>query len=510
MKTYIDNAVPSPQLSLDQIANDFLRYVVVLYSETESADPARWEEAKRLCDETPAILDENIYVAAAAGDVNRIKQWLDKQPDLINKKGGHWNWEPLMYTAYSRLPGVSTFEAGKVLLKRGADPNAHYMWGGQYKFTALTGVFGQGEGGPENLLEHPEYEKFARLLLSAGANANDSQAAYNRMFTNDNTCLELLLEFGIAASDKNNWLLHENDKLISHPQETLHYQLCHAVRSGMMLRVKLLVEHDVDVNKKENNRTPYAIALLGAHQDVADYLLANGAEKVERNEIDVFRNTCLSADKDKANAMLAQNANLIEEVVDAYADILEKPIDAGRINALKLMIDLGFDVNKVSYRTALHQAAWHGRVDMIKLLIDAGADPKIRDTFYYAPALGWALHNKQTEAVAYLEDCDMDIFTAVARGKLDKIEALLFANPSMLEQTFSDVTANGQKPSANNWMTPLAFAAQAGQIDSVTLLLSKGADTGVHNGQGYSLLDLAHDTAGPAMVDFLKHHNKAT
>ena len=96
----------------------------------------------------------------------------------------------------------------------------------------LTGVFGQGEDGPTNQPEHPDYLAFARLLLEAGADPNDSQAAYNRVFEPDNSCLELLIEFGLGADEPVNWFDNEGDEMVPSPLETVHFQLVQAIRRG--------------------------------------------------------------------------------------------------------------------------------------------------------------------------------------------------------------------------------------------------------------------------------------
>ncbi|MEL7258989.1 MAG: hypothetical protein AAFN80_14255, partial [Pseudomonadota bacterium] len=223
----------------DTLTNRFLDLVTVAYGDVPNFGPKRFEEAAALLDEHPEIAEANIYTAAAIGDAAKVALWLDQTPTLANTSGGYFNWPPIMYAAYARLPRRSSLPAAQVLLERGADANAHYMWGGQYKFTALTGVFGEGEGGPVNQPEHPDMVPFARALLDRGANPNDSQAAYNRCFTPDNTCLELLLEYGLSAKDKNNWLLHENDRLVSNPSETMHFQLIQAIRSGFVDRLKM-------------------------------------------------------------------------------------------------------------------------------------------------------------------------------------------------------------------------------------------------------------------------------
>src|SRR5205823_3278023 len=90
-------------------------------------------------------------------------------------------------------------EADALRAAIGADPNAGSLWDGTYPFTALTGVFGGGEEGGQP--RHPDGMTFARLLLEAGANPNDTQAIYNGTFEPDDAHLELLFEFGLGTGD---------------------------------------------------------------------------------------------------------------------------------------------------------------------------------------------------------------------------------------------------------------------------------------------------------------------
>lgn len=504
MLQHIESGTPLDQPSSDQLANEFLRLVVLVYSETENADPERFLEAAGLLQKHPPIGNENIYTAVACGEVELVKQWLETNPALVNQKGGFYQWEPLMYATYSRLPGVSTMEVGRLLLDHGADANVYYLWGGQYMFTALTGVFGHGEAGPEKLPEHPDCDQFARLLLTAGANPNDSQAAYNRMLSGDNTCLKMLLEFGLASSDKNNWYLRDDDKLIPHPQETMHYQFCHAIQTENFEKLRLLIEHGVDVNQPQDDRSPYQLALLAENEEMMDYLLAHGAEKVELGEVDRFRSACLKPDRELAQALLQNNSALIEEVLRTSPDILEHAVASPSPDALLLMLELGFDVNHVTYRTALHQAAWLGRIDMMKLLIDAGADPTQRDHFYFDPPLAWALQNNQPAAAEFLDLCEMDIFTAVARENLSRQDQLLADDPRLLEILFEEIRPNKSKSCDMDWMTPLAFAIANQKIESVKFLLDRGADIHVHNGLGLSAKGLAREGGNARLLKLIE------
>ncbi|MGY5807506.1 hypothetical protein ACXHXG_07320 [Rhizobium sp. LEGMi198b] len=235
LKAHLESA-NREQTPLDQLANQFLSLATVSYFSHVPADPARFEEALQLLEAHREITGDSIYIAAALGDAAGVARWLDRQPQLLDRKGGPYDWPPLLYAAYARLPGRSSLSAARVLVERGADPDAFFLDGGQYRFTALTGVFGEGEAGKVRQPPHPDWEAFARLLLDAGAEVNDSQALYNRMFEPDNSCLELLLEYGLSAADKNNWLVREDGLMVANSQTVFDYQLAWACEKRMGAR----------------------------------------------------------------------------------------------------------------------------------------------------------------------------------------------------------------------------------------------------------------------------------
>lgn len=129
-------------------ADDFLLLACLTYS---SDDPARWARARRMLAERPELAGHSISTAAAVGDVAAAQTMLEGDPGLANRQGGPHRWEPLLYLAYSRIdstaPGHSTLEVARLLLERGADPDAGFLWDGLTSpFTVLTGAFGGGEG----------------------------------------------------------------------------------------------------------------------------------------------------------------------------------------------------------------------------------------------------------------------------------------------------------------------------------------------------------------------------
>ena len=80
----------------------------------------------------------------------------------------------------------------------------------------------------------------------SGADPNDGQALYNRMFEPGRDHLELLFEFGLGAGDGGPWKARMGDALDT-PEQMVRGQLRWALTHGMTERVRLLVEHGVDV-----------------------------------------------------------------------------------------------------------------------------------------------------------------------------------------------------------------------------------------------------------------------
>jgi ankyrin repeat protein len=74
-------------------------------------------------------------------------------------------------------------------------------------------------------------------------------------------------------------------------------------------------------------------------------------------------------------------------------DALSEAARKGDAAAVKKLLDEGVDVNtKFRYgTTALSFACDRGNLDVVKLLLDRGADVNVRDTFYMATPLTWAV-----------------------------------------------------------------------------------------------------------------------
>jgi ankyrin repeat protein len=368
----------------------------------------RRDQARQLLAANPSLSAENIYTAATVGDVTAVHQMLAENPRLAKQRGGPHKWEPLLYAAYSRLnssaDGHSTLEVARLLLNHGADPNAGYLWDRNYLFTALTGVFGEGESGPVNQPEHQYCDQFARLLLEAGADPNDSQTLYNRMFTGGTRHLELLFEFGLGSGGNGVWFKRLGD-FQGTPAEMLGQQMGWAAKYNQIERLKLLIQHGVDVNGLDTRlgRTPYQLALLHGNNEIADYLLQHGATRTSLNNLEAFSAAVLSGDGAKARGLLKQDPGLVDQLGFHRTDLLNLAAESDKREAVRLMVELGFDVNEVKRTAPLHLAAIAGHLEMVKLLIELGADPRLRDHEYQGTPLGWANYGRHEEVMRFLE-----------------------------------------------------------------------------------------------------------
>ena len=349
---------------------------------------------------------------AAANEADALRAAIAADPTLVERPGGpHW-WVPLLYAAYARVPGRSTLEAARVLLDAGADPNAGSLWDGTYPFTALTGVLGGGEEGQPR---HPDGLAFARLLLEAGANPNDTQAIYNGTFLPDNAHLELLFEFGLGTGDPGPWAARLGPRAAS-VADYLQLNLEWAAQHGFVDRVRLLLDHGVDPNgrshyRAEDGRSPYELAEVAGNREIAELLLAAGAEPRKLDPVERFVAACMRADRAEVEA--TRTDELVRMAEQRHAP-LSQAAALGRRDAVRLMLDVGFDVNALGCDsgvtaadhggTALHEAVFAGDQELVEMLLARGADSSIRDPKWHGTAAGWARYAGDDELARLIEE----------------------------------------------------------------------------------------------------------
>ena len=253
------------------VVDEFLRLACLNYGDD---DPDRFRRAELLLLEHEWLARASIHTIAATGEVAAARELLDRDSSQASLVGGPHGWEPLLYLVYSRVPlgpGHSGVGVARLLLEHGADPNAGYLWEGLVPpFTALTGALGGGGTIPK----HGEELALARLLLRAGADANDGQALYNQGWGESagEEWLELLFEFGLGTGDGGPWRRRFGERQDS-PRKMVEDLLIAAAKHGFTDRVGRLLARGVDPGGREikhpiyRGRSPVQEAALNGHMD---------------------------------------------------------------------------------------------------------------------------------------------------------------------------------------------------------------------------------------------------
>jgi uncharacterized protein len=155
---------------------------------------------------------------------------------------------------------------------------------------------------------------------------------------------------------------------------------------------------------------------------------------------------------------------------------------AGDVGALNLHPEL---VNVRHERaTALHFAAINGRLDAVRWLLEHGAALDAEDDEFGMTPVAWANEKGQRPMVDFLlaQGASIRPFEAAAFGKLDRLQAFVAADPSILTQE-------------HKWGTVVHTACIWGQIEILEWLISQGANVTQKSPQGQTPLEIAQRQA---------------
>jgi uncharacterized protein len=426
----------------------------------------------------PEIGKDSLYAAAATGNLAEVERRLAADPAAANRKGGPLDREPLLYLAYSHLPGSEAhgLEIARLLLDHGADPNARWIgpWG-EPAFTVLTGVIGEGEG---NRPPHPQAKDLAILLIDRGADPYDPQALYNTSLWNDDTTwLDFLWTQSERRARLEAWRAPPDAPEIGGvvPVSALDYLLGNAVPANHSRRAEWLLAHGAHAN------SPHAYAksplreealVLGLEQ-MAALLVRYGAATPPLTGKSAFRAACMRLDRAEARALVKLHPELLID-----AEPMLTACRRGRADIAAMLLELGVDVDVADQDQVrgLQCGVANGSLEVVKLLVAHGADIDRPTTRSGGGAMGYAAHFDRREIAAYLAPMSSDVHNLTHLGLKDRLAELFAADPSLVNA----------RPMG--W-TPLFFLPEDEDqaMDMASFLLDHGADPNLKSPEGMTV-----------------------
>jgi ankyrin repeat protein len=214
-------------------------------------------------------------------------------------------------------------------------------------------------------------------------------------------------------------------------------RLIQAVKDNDLDSVSRLLKEHVDVNARYGDgATALAWAAYRDSLPIADLLIRSGASVDAANDdrATPLHLACTNRSGAMVQRLVAAGANVNAKLSNGET-VLMTCARAGEPNSVKALLSHGVDVNQkepAHQQTALMWAAAESHPDVVKLLLESGADFRARSLVYSSTVVG-----EQTQRAG--------------REKLNY-----------------DILRGG--------MTPLLFAARAGDVESAKLLLAAGAD----------------------------------
>jgi ankyrin repeat protein len=459
--------------------------------------PSRRAYAARVLAKHPEIVAGSIHAAVICGDVAEVERLLKQDRRAASTSGGQRRWEPLLYLAYARLPVAAAIEnsvaIAELLLDHGANPNVQ-MSDGLNPFTPVTGFIGEGERTPLEVPPHPRAEELVRLLIERGANSFDTQALYNTSLWNDSTAwLDLLYGYDQRAGTTARW----NEPGAASVGQ-LDYLIGNAVDRNHVRRVEWLLAHGANprAGNTYTKRNLHTHAVLHGFAEMAELLAKAGANVEDLHGREAFQAACLRLDIDTARTLAAQHPEYLKD-----ATALATAARTGRVDVVELLLDLGVsaDVEDANGERALHVASWADSVPVARLLIERGAEVDARDRRFNGTPLSCAIYLGKPQLIDYLSTVSRDVFCLVVAGKVERLRALLQAQPSLAKTVRDDQTALFCLPNKDEELA----------IEIAELLLAHGADPSFKNSAGLTAAGAAERNGMDALAQLLRDASPA-
>ena len=449
----------------------------------------------------PEVASSDIHTAALLGDHEAVARFLTEDPANATAKGGPRNWDALTHLCFSkflRLDPARTegfLKAATALLDAGANPNTgFYEENHRPKPEWECALYGAA-----GVAHHPELTK---LLLDRGADPNDGEVAYHSPETLDNRTIHVLVDSGKLNQDTIGLMLAR--KFNWHDDEGVHWLLEHgadpnwplwgsrplhwAFRQGTPIHYfEWLLERGADpLLPDKDGSTSVTEAARKGRADVLEIFEKRGVVIALEGD-DRFLAACARANEPEARKLVAADPSVVGRIQSQYPGMLADFAGAGNTAAVRLMLEIGFDVGMarikpdwIAGETALHVASAQGRQAVAELLIERGAPLEAKRHGGWTP-LGVAFRCLEKQSEWTPNEYTLPIAETLIRAGASVKDAGLTLTAAVCLGRPGDVARLAKKAGAEERQKALAAAAYNGRLDAIDTALALGADPNAPN-----------------------------
>ena len=166
---------------------------------------------------------------------------------------------------------------------------------------------------------------------------------------------------------------------------TLHV----AAGTGSLAIARIVVSHGAGLNPKDaRGNTPLAVAVAGRKKDVAEFLLARGAEidLASANPEALLRNTLAAGLADLSRRVMRERALDYTSRDGLNQTFLHFAARGGQVDLMRALVQRGVPVGAADVFgwTPLHVAAANGQTAVVDMLVAEGADRNARTSGGYS------------------------------------------------------------------------------------------------------------------------------
>ncbi len=274
-----------------------------------------------------------------------------------------------------------------------------------------------------------------------------------------------------------------------------------------------LLARKADINAQdEYGWTPLMYLAWNGHEDAASFLLNQSKPDVNIKNKGGMTALMLASWHGKTRivqALINKKRAVIDPEEDGDMSALMLASWAGRRDTVELLLNNGAQVYRKykDGRSALMFASWGGHLETVKLLKDTGGDIHDRNKAG-KNALMLALENEQQHVSDYLSSLGLTVNPDATEYHSTVTELMKAAWKGNLKEV-KEILGRQPKPEINgrsiDGRTALMWAAWAGRLDVVKVLVDNGADVNAKDKDTRSVLMWAARNGKTEVVNYLKN-----